>query len=129
MSSLFIAFTPYQCINATTLALSNTDNECDIVLIEWGNDGNQMLIDNLYKVFKKVYIIPNINCLRKNKKWTIRDYYIYTKKIRTLVKKIKKNHYSKIYASSENHLYVQFILRKLLDDAVKYYNFEDGSFE
>lgn len=129
MRSLFMAFTPYQCVNSTALALSNVENESDIVLMEWGNKSDKQLIDNLHKVFKNVYIISNINRLRQSKEWSMKDYYLYTKNIRKLVKKLKGQQYSKIYASSENHLYVQFILKKLVRNNVKYYHFEDGSFE
>lgn len=129
MRSLFMAFTPYQCVNSTALALSNIENESDIVLMEWGNKSDKQLIDNLHKVFKNVYIISNINRLRQSKEWSMKDYYLYTKNIRKLVKKLKGKQYSKIYASSENHLYVQFILKKLVRNNVKYYHFEDGSFE
>ena len=129
MRSLFMAFTPYQCVNSTALALSNVENESDIVLMEWGNKSDKQLIDNLHKVFKNVYIISNINRLRQSKEWSMKDYYLYTKNIRKLVKKLKGQQYSKIYASSENHLYVQFILKKLVRNNVKYYHYEDGSFE
>ena len=129
MRSLFMAFTPYQCVNSTALALSNIENESDIVLMEWGNKSDKQLIDNLHKVFKNVYIISNINRLRQSKEWSMKDYYLYTKNIRKLVKKLKGQQYSKIYASSENHLYVQFILKKLVRNNVEYYHFEDGSFE
>lgn len=129
MRSLFMAFTPYQCVNSTAIALSNLNHESDIILMEWGDKSDEKLVNNLYKIFKNVYIIPNINRLRQSKEWSIWDYYIYTKKIRKLVKKLNQKKYSQVYASSENHLYVQFILKRLVKNGVKYYHFEDGSFE
>ena len=129
MRNLFMAFTPYQCVNSTTLALSNVENESDILLLEWGDKSDKKLIDNLYKVFKNVYIISNIHRLRQSEQWSIKDYYVYTKNIRKLVKKLKGQQYSKIYASSESQPYIQFFLKKLVRNSVKYYHIEDGSFE
>lgn len=130
MRNLFIAFTPYQCVNSTALALSNAIDKSDIVLIEWGNKRDKNLVDNLYKAFENVYIIPNIIELKKrNKMWSRKVDYIHSKNIRKLIKQLLEQNYSKIYASSENNVYVQFILRKLIKGSIKYYHFEDGSFE
>lgn len=129
MRSLFIAFTPYQCINSSTLALSNVNSESDIIVMEWGNKCDKKLITNLYKIFKNVYVIPNLNYFKQNNEGRMINYYKYNKKIWTLLKDLKQRRYTHIYASSENNLYVQFFLKKLIKDTAKYYHFEDGSFE
>lgn len=129
MKSLFIAFTPYQCVNATALALNDIEKQSELVLIEWGNKSDEQLIDNLNKVFENIYIIPNLAGLQQGKKLRRKIDYEYTKNIRKLTNKLKGQQYSKIYASSENQMYVQCILKKLVRNNVKYYHFEDGSFE
>lgn len=126
MKSLFIAFTPYQCINATALALNNPEKESDLILMEWGKS-DENLISNLNKVFKNIYVLPNRAILLKNKKFRRRMKYDWN--VYKLKNKLKKQSYNMVYASSESMFYSQYFIKKIVRQNVKYYHFEDGSFE
>lgn len=128
MKNIFIVFTPFQCITATSLALKDFESDSDLILIEWGLTDIK-LINNLKKIFNNVYIIPNLKNAKRYKKWTIIDDYNYAKNIRSLVKELAGVGYNQIFSSSENHPYIQFIITKILNSQNMYFHFEDGSFD
>ena len=59
MKNLFIACTPYQCINATAIALEKNNDINDLLIIKNFNV-NKDLLKNLEKIFTNIYYIDNI---------------------------------------------------------------------
>ena len=126
--NLFLAFTPYQCIIASCIALEQKDKLSDLVIIQNFNFDNQFL-ENLRKVFNNVYVISE---KERNRGSYFRRFYnreLYFRQLKKLLTQLLNKQYDYIYSSSESYITNQYFITKLKNENNVYYHFEDGSFE
>ncbi len=105
--NLFLAFTPYQCIIASCIALEQKDKLSDLVIIQNCNFDNQFL-ENLRKVFNNVYVISE---KERNRGSYFRRFYnreLYFRQLKKLLTQLLNKQYDYIYSTSER--YIQTIL-------------------
>lgn len=128
MKNLFIACTPYQCINATAIALEKNNDINDLLIIKNFNV-NKDLLKNLEKIFTNIYYIDNIllsdktlfSKLQRDKK--LKDEMLFLKEV------LIGNEYNTVFAATEFFIYSQFFIKSLLKTGARYVHYEDGSFE
>lgn len=124
MKSLFVASTPYQCLTAATISLSNGGND-DIIILKLFSIDDE-LIDNLRRIFKNVYVSCDFN---DNGKKSFLQQLRFVISLKKLIRKCKNKDYQSIFTSNDNLVFNQCIVNKLKTQEMEYIHFEDGSFE
>lgn len=114
--NLFIVFTPFQLINATTIILQEELNNNTLLLLNNCFDYSSIKMSVLEgNVFQEI-VTPKFS--KANGINFISTYKEINK---------QKNKYKRIYASSEATLFIQATMKN--NPQADYYHFEDGSFD